>query len=329
MKIKEVSLKTGLTEKAIRLYIENGLIHPHVETGIYRNSYTFSESDVRELNEISVFRKAGFSIFEITLIKEMPEKLPELLNKKMMTLEMEIDEKRSVKEAISRLEVHELGNASQVASSLENVIKNDEEIKENVSKRWLYIVITVLILTIFLLYVYSKGGLFSVKLISGCLFFIIALISGMMSIRYATYIKRANKLSNKSKGTVISVVEEHGFDASFSVGGGGAGTKEPGIGGIWQIFFMLWNEIRPDCWFPVILYNTDNERKESATVPYGSFKNVWQVGDIIEIAWKDTVPSIVYPLNKKWISKKVLCYVMISIVSFLAFFLVIANIGGK
>ena len=91
---------------------------------------------------------------------------------------------------------------------------------------------------------------------------------------------------------------------------------------------MLCNEIRPDCWFPVILYNTDNERKESATVPYGSFKNVWQVGDIIEIAWKDTVPSIVYPLKKKWISKKVLCYVMISIVSFLAFFLVIANIGG-
>jgi len=49
MKIHEVSLRTGLTEKAIRLYIQNGLIHPHVEEGIHRNSYTFSETDVKEL----------------------------------------------------------------------------------------------------------------------------------------------------------------------------------------------------------------------------------------------------------------------------------------
>ena len=53
-----------------------------------------------------------------------------------------------------------------------------------------------------------------------------------------------------------------------------------------------------------------------------------KVGDIIEIAWKDTVPSIVYPLNKKWISKKVLCYVVVSIVAFFAFCIVIASIGG-
>ena len=93
MKIHEVSLKTGLTEKAIRLYIQNGLIQPHVEEGFQRNSYTFSEADVNELEKISVFRKAGFSLFEISLIKEMPEKLPELLNNKMLSLEMEIEEK--------------------------------------------------------------------------------------------------------------------------------------------------------------------------------------------------------------------------------------------
>ena len=96
MRIKEVSEKTGLTEKAIRLYIENGLIHPYVESGVYRNSYMFSETDVRELEEISVFRKAGFSIFEISLIKEMPAKLPELLDKKRLSLEMEINEKKSI-----------------------------------------------------------------------------------------------------------------------------------------------------------------------------------------------------------------------------------------
>lgn len=323
MRIKEVSLKTGLTEKAIRLYIENGLIHPHVEAGIHRNAYTFSEKDVRELEEISVFRKAGFSIFEISLIKEMPEKLPELLDKKMMSLEMEIDEKKSIKEAISRLEVHELGNASQIANSLRPVMKKDDEIKETVPKRWLYISITILIITIFLLYVYSKGRIFAVKLMCSFLFFLVALISGIMTIRYMTCTKRADKLSNRGKGTVISVLEEHGFNAAFSAGGGGAGTKEPGVGGIWQIFFMLWNEIRPDCWFPVILYDNDKVKRESSTVPYGSFKSTWQVGDVIDIAWKDTVPTIVYPLNKKWISKKVLFYALVSLVAFVLFILFI------
>lgn len=266
MRIKEVSEKTGLTEKAIRLYIENGLIHPYVESGMYRNSYMFSETDVRELEEISVFRKAGFSIFEISLIKEMPEKLPELLDKKRLSLEMEINEKKSIKEAISRLEVHELGSASQI----------------------------------------------------------VGLISAIMTIRYMTCTKRAGKLPNRGKGTVISVIEEHGFDASFSgAGGASAGSKEPGIGGIWQIFFMLWNEIRPDCWFPVILYDADEKKKESATLPYGSFKRTWQVGDVIDIAWKEPVSEIVYPLNNKWISKKILFYSLVSLVAFALFIIFI------
>lgn len=187
MRIKEVSEKTGLTEKAIRLYIENGLIHPHVENGVHRNSYTFSEKDVRELEEISVFRKVGFSIFEISLIKEMPEKLPELLDKKRQSLDLEIDEKKSIRDAISRLEVPELGSVSQSAASLRPTIKKDDKLKE------------------------------------------------------------------------------------------------------------------------------------SATLPYGSFKNVWRVGEEIDIAWKDTAPSIVYPLDKNWLVKKVWFYALVSGVSFMLF----------
>lgn len=320
MKIKEVSTKTGLTEKAIRLYIENGLIHPYVESGVYRNSYTFSETDVRELEEISVFRKAGFSIFEISLIKEMPEKLPELLEKKRMSLEIEIEEKKSMKEAMSRLEVHELGNASQIADSLRPAIKKEDDLKEDIPKRWLYIGIVLFIISIFLLYVYFKGGMYIVKFTCSFLFFLAGLISGIMAIRYMTCTSRANKLKNRGKGTVIAVIEEHGFDVAFSrAGGGSAGSKEPGIGGIWQIFFMLWNEIRLDCWFPVILYQLDEGKKESATVTYGSFKGTWNIGDEIEIAWEETLPTIVYPLEDKWITKKVCFYGVLSSVLFVLF----------
>ena len=305
MKIHEVSLKTGLTEKAIRLYIQNGLIHPHVEEGLHRNSYTFSEKDIKELEEISVFRKAGFSLFEISLIKEMPEKLPELLNTKLTSLEMEIDEKKQIREAISRLEVHELANTSQVANSLRPAIEKEDTVKESISKRPLYICIILILLFIFLLFVHSKGGIFAVVLISSFLFFLAGLISFVMTIRYGTATLRASKLPHKGKGTIVSVVEEHGFDIGFSAGRGSAGTKEPGIGGIWQIAFMLWNEIRPDCWYPVILYLSENGKKESATLRYGRFKNTLHIGDEIDIAWDEANPTFVSPLNKKYISKKV------------------------
>lgn len=280
MKIKEVSSKTGLTQKAIRLYIENGLVHPHVETGLYKNSYTFTDENIRELEEVAVLRKAGFSILEISLMKEMPEKLPEILEKKKLSIEMEIDEKQNMKEALARLEVYEYGSVSKVVDSLKWTVKDEEEQKESVSKRGVYIFITCLILFLFLFYLYVKCGIYMVKWMCSFLCFLSGLFSGVMTVRYAGCTKRANKFQNKGVGTVISVMEEHGFHAAFAnAGSGSAGTKEPGIGGIWQIVFMLWNEIRPDCWFPVILYSNEKKEKESATLLYGSFKHIWHVGD--------------------------------------------------
>ena len=149
------------------------------------------------------------------------------------------------------------------------------------------------------------------KLTCSFLCFLAALFSGFMSIRYITYIKRAKTLPNRGEGMVISVKEDHGFDASFArAGSGSAGTKEPGIGGIWQIVFMLWNEIRPDCWYPVVLYNEDDGKIESATLLYGSFKNTWKIGEIVELSWDEKKKMIVYPLNKKWLSKKIYFYLI-------------------
>ena len=51
MKIGEVLEKTGLTDRAVRLYIEHGLISPTIEKGYSgRKSYVFSEEDVQKLD---------------------------------------------------------------------------------------------------------------------------------------------------------------------------------------------------------------------------------------------------------------------------------------
>ena len=42
MKIGEVAKKTGLTEKAIRVYVDNGLVHPTVTETNHRNAYDFT-----------------------------------------------------------------------------------------------------------------------------------------------------------------------------------------------------------------------------------------------------------------------------------------------
>jgi len=80
VKIKEVSEKTELTERAIRLYIENGLVAPSVnESYSGRRNVDFSSEDVERLRSISVLRKAGFSISQIKLMQQEPEKSKEVL----------------------------------------------------------------------------------------------------------------------------------------------------------------------------------------------------------------------------------------------------------
>ena len=66
MKIKQVMAKTGLTDRAIRLYIENDLVKPECDENYNgRKSIEFSETDVENLKNIAVLRKADFSIQEI------------------------------------------------------------------------------------------------------------------------------------------------------------------------------------------------------------------------------------------------------------------------
>lgn len=59
MKIREVALKTELSDKAIRYYEEIGLICPERDRNGYRN---FSERDVHNLQFLARGRRLGFSV---------------------------------------------------------------------------------------------------------------------------------------------------------------------------------------------------------------------------------------------------------------------------
>ncbi len=66
MKIKQVITETGLTDRAIRLYIENDLVKPECDENYNgRKSIEFSKTDIENLKNIALLRKADFSIQEI------------------------------------------------------------------------------------------------------------------------------------------------------------------------------------------------------------------------------------------------------------------------
>ena len=69
MKIGEVLEKTGLTDRAVRLYIEHGLITPETSSSYSgRKNIEFSDEDVEKLRHISLLRKADFSLSQIKRI---------------------------------------------------------------------------------------------------------------------------------------------------------------------------------------------------------------------------------------------------------------------
>ena len=80
LKIKEVIEKTGLTDRAVRLYIEHGLVTPENQksyTG--RNNYNFTQADIDCLEKIAMLRKADFSLEQIKILKLGGESAREVL----------------------------------------------------------------------------------------------------------------------------------------------------------------------------------------------------------------------------------------------------------
>ena len=65
MKMKEVCAQTGLTERAVRFYVQEKLVVPMAQRRGGRTWLDFSPADVDRLKGISTLRKAGFTLEEI------------------------------------------------------------------------------------------------------------------------------------------------------------------------------------------------------------------------------------------------------------------------
>ena len=94
MKIGIVRQTTGLTDRTIRYYIEEGLLQPTcTQNHLGRKSFDFTQEHVTLLHQISILRKYGFSITDIKTILEDPSQSSgitrELIEKKKQTIKTE------------------------------------------------------------------------------------------------------------------------------------------------------------------------------------------------------------------------------------------------
>ena len=72
MKMKEICERTGLTERAVRLYCERGLLSPSTYTQNDREYLVFDDRDEKALRCIATLRAADFSLDEIRTMQNEP-----------------------------------------------------------------------------------------------------------------------------------------------------------------------------------------------------------------------------------------------------------------
>ncbi len=89
MKIKEVCDKTGLTERAVRLYLEKGLVHPQSQWRQGRTYHDYQQQDIQRLTEIAALRRVGFSLEEIAALLQQNQQVDIILEHHCRKLEEE------------------------------------------------------------------------------------------------------------------------------------------------------------------------------------------------------------------------------------------------
>ena len=118
MRMKAVCEATGLTDRAVRYYISEGLIDPdYTENYTGRRTYDFSESDIRQLQDITVLRKFEFTVAEIRSMLQDPAQIEPTVAALRKRKRLEIAEEQALLDALERL-TDPCANVAELALAL-------------------------------------------------------------------------------------------------------------------------------------------------------------------------------------------------------------------
>lgn len=140
MKIKEICEKTGLTDRTVRYYIEEGLISPfYIESYLGRKSFDFSEQDLEGLKNIATLRAYGFTVEEIKELITGDGECREIVEAVKQRTAQTLDESKRRMDVLSTLAPPEKVELSQLAKNLESpkLSAENESINPKKGKRFL------------------------------------------------------------------------------------------------------------------------------------------------------------------------------------------------
>ena len=160
LKIKEVIEKTGLTDRAVRLYIEHGLVTPENQksyTG--RNNYNFTQADIDCLEKIAMLRKADFSLEQIKILKLGGESAREVLLEYLTAKQESVVMGQKIVEALKGFSAQESVTMESVCAKIKESIENtplpETDEKETIGERiekWLMRIPAIILLAIWSLF---------------------------------------------------------------------------------------------------------------------------------------------------------------------------------
>jgi len=132
VKIKEVCERTGLTDRAIRLYMDSGLIEPKEEwsyTG--RRAISFSEDDVKVLENVATLRRTEFSIADIVRMKEEPDAISEIIAEHKKAIAKDIESKNNILSTLERCDCRNLKSYAEIAEEIRASVSHNSIPKED------------------------------------------------------------------------------------------------------------------------------------------------------------------------------------------------------
>lgn len=138
MRIKEVCKKTGLTDKAIRLYIANRLINPaFTENYSGRKNYNFSDDDVDVLNKIALLRRYDFSVNDIRKMLNNNDNVLSILEKHLNNTKQNVEESSMVLANLTNAYDKSVSDVDELCIILnENLEPNNFEIMNFINSVW-------------------------------------------------------------------------------------------------------------------------------------------------------------------------------------------------
>lgn len=132
MKMKEVLAQTGLTDRAVRLYIDNGLIAPDIEENYSgRKNIEFSQTDIDRLKNIALLRKIGFSIPDIKEISQGGENTKTIIEAFIQQKQENIESDTLILEQIKNISLDSKITMESLCLQLSSAAENKQVPKED------------------------------------------------------------------------------------------------------------------------------------------------------------------------------------------------------